>query len=200
MNIKFANRLVELRKANGLSQEALAEKLGLSRQAISKWERGEASPDTDNLIALAEIYGTTLDELLGKGRGQTVSKSKTSKTEKTLNQLQLKGKKMLSIFPVLTLATVAVYVLGGLIFHTVWWANLWILFLIIPTFLTVALALFFGKSKQITALALTVPVSLVAVIVFLCAGLYLKLWSIAWIVFLAIPVYAYLAFLKTKNK
>ena len=41
MNIEIANRLVNLRKANGLSQEALAEKLGISRQAVSKWERAE---------------------------------------------------------------------------------------------------------------------------------------------------------------
>ena len=64
MNIEIANRLVELRKKNGLSQEELAEKLGLSRQAVSKWERAEASPDTDNLICLAKLYGVSLDELL----------------------------------------------------------------------------------------------------------------------------------------
>lgn len=64
MNIEIANRLVELRKANNLSQEALAEKLGISRQAVSKWERAEASPDTDNLILLARLYQISLDELL----------------------------------------------------------------------------------------------------------------------------------------
>lgn len=64
MNIEIANRLVELRKANNLSQEALAEKLGISRQAVSKWERAEASPDTDNLILLARLYQVSLDELL----------------------------------------------------------------------------------------------------------------------------------------
>nr|MCR4698989.1 helix-turn-helix domain-containing protein [Bacilli bacterium] len=64
MNIKIADRLVELRKKNGLSQEQLADKLGLSRQAVSKWERAEASPDTDNLICLAKLYGVSLDELL----------------------------------------------------------------------------------------------------------------------------------------
>ncbi|MDE7332283.1 MAG: helix-turn-helix domain-containing protein [Lachnospiraceae bacterium] len=64
MNIEIANRLVNLRKSNNLSQEALAEKLGISRQAVSKWERAEASPDTDNLILLSRIYGVSLDELL----------------------------------------------------------------------------------------------------------------------------------------
>ena len=64
MNIEIANKLLELRKAEGLSQEQLAQKLGISRQAVSKWERGEASPDTDNLIELARLYDISLDELL----------------------------------------------------------------------------------------------------------------------------------------
>lgn len=64
MNIEIADRLVKLRKEHNLSQEALASKLGLSRQAVSKWERAEASPDTDNLVALAELYGVPLDEIL----------------------------------------------------------------------------------------------------------------------------------------
>ena len=65
MNVETANRLAMLRKKMGYSQEQLAEKMGIYRQAISKWERAEASPDTDNLIALARIYEVSLDELLG---------------------------------------------------------------------------------------------------------------------------------------
>lgn len=64
MNVETANRLQMLRKKNGYSQEELAEKIGITRQAVSKWERAEASPDTDNLILLARLYGVTLDELL----------------------------------------------------------------------------------------------------------------------------------------
>lgn len=64
MNIDMAKRLVDRRRAAGLSQEGLAAELGVSRQAISKWERSESSPDTDNLIALAQLYGVSLDELL----------------------------------------------------------------------------------------------------------------------------------------
>ncbi|MCH5299330.1 MAG: helix-turn-helix transcriptional regulator [Ruminococcus sp.] len=69
MNIETANRLLKYRKKFGFSQEELAEKIGVSRQAVSKWERAEAAPDTDNLIILAEVYGVTIDELL-RGTGE----------------------------------------------------------------------------------------------------------------------------------
>ena len=62
MDLAMAQRLVDRRKAAGLSQEALAAQLGVSRQAVSKWERSESSPDTDNLIALAALYGVSVDE------------------------------------------------------------------------------------------------------------------------------------------
>ncbi|HIW74158.1 MAG TPA: helix-turn-helix transcriptional regulator [Firmicutes bacterium] len=67
MNIAIADRLVRLRSARGWTQEELAEKLDVSRQAVSKWERAEASPDIDKLIALSRLYGVTLDELLETG-------------------------------------------------------------------------------------------------------------------------------------
>ena len=73
MNIETANRLLAYRKKFGYSQEQLAEKLGLSRQAVSKWERAEASPDTDNLIELARLYGISLDELVLGGESDGIS-------------------------------------------------------------------------------------------------------------------------------
>lgn len=67
MNIETANRLRQMRNKNNLSQEELAAKIGVSRQAVSKWERAEASPDTENLILLARLYGISIDELLNAG-------------------------------------------------------------------------------------------------------------------------------------
>ena len=64
MNVETAQRLADLRRSKGFSQEGLARKLGLSRQAVSKWECAESSPDTENLISLAKLYGVSLDELL----------------------------------------------------------------------------------------------------------------------------------------
>ena len=61
----ISEKLKELRVSAGLSQEKLAEKLMVSRQAVSKWENGEALPDMENMIALARLYNTSLDELVG---------------------------------------------------------------------------------------------------------------------------------------
>lgn len=66
MENTFGSRLSKYRKKKGLSQEELAFKLDVSRQAVSKRERDEASPDTNNLISLAKIYGVSLDDLLYK--------------------------------------------------------------------------------------------------------------------------------------
>ena len=57
-------KIAALRKEQGMSQEALGEKLGLSRQAVSKWENGTSDPSTSNLCALAKLYGIPVEELL----------------------------------------------------------------------------------------------------------------------------------------
>lgn len=64
MSIKQGNYLKELRTKNHLSQEKLAEKLGISRQSVSKWEQGYASPDTDNVLKLSKLYGVSVDSIL----------------------------------------------------------------------------------------------------------------------------------------
>lgn len=58
------NNLKLYRKQNGYTQEQVAEKLGVSRQAVAKWERGESVPDIENVIALADMYEVTVDSLV----------------------------------------------------------------------------------------------------------------------------------------
>jgi len=57
-------RIQELRKSKGLSQEQLAEMLGVSRQAVSKWESGQSLPEVEKLIAMGEFFGVTIDYIL----------------------------------------------------------------------------------------------------------------------------------------
>ncbi|MBC8570492.1 helix-turn-helix domain-containing protein [Zongyangia hominis] len=62
--MELSQRLQALRKERGYSQEDLAEQLGISRQAVSKWESGASSPDIGNLLALSGLYGVSVDALL----------------------------------------------------------------------------------------------------------------------------------------
>lgn len=62
--MSIAERLQELRKQSGYSQEQVAEMLGLSRQAISKWESGQGKPEIDNIVKLTEIYNVSADYIL----------------------------------------------------------------------------------------------------------------------------------------
>lgn len=62
--MSIGERLYELRSSAGYSQEQAAELLGISRQAVSKWESGQGKPDIDNIIRLAEIYHVTTDFIL----------------------------------------------------------------------------------------------------------------------------------------
>ena len=60
----IAERLQEQRKKAGYSQEQVAEQLGLSRQAVSKWESGQGKPEIDNIVKLMELYGVSADYIL----------------------------------------------------------------------------------------------------------------------------------------
>ena len=73
--MEFGNRLYELRKQKGLSQEELASRIDVSRQTISKWEIGDTIPDMDKLIALGEVFEISLDELV---KGDTPESDKAS--------------------------------------------------------------------------------------------------------------------------
>ena len=61
----LGQRIQELRKQQDLSQEALGEKLGVSRQAVSRWEMDGAVPEVDKLIALSKLFGVSINDLLG---------------------------------------------------------------------------------------------------------------------------------------
>ena len=64
MSIKQGEYLKKLRTEKGLSQDALGEVLGISRQSVSKWEQGNSTPDIDNIGKLAEFYGVSIDSLV----------------------------------------------------------------------------------------------------------------------------------------
>ena len=208
MNLFTAKKLTQLRKYYSLSQEALAERVGVSRQAISKWERGEASPDTDNLVTLSKIYGISLDDLLGDKTAEEIIAELEAKKEKTeeepdktekeaekeyYSETEEKdscdktpyyetGKKLLKI-PYFLIALIAFLVIG---FSSGLWHPAWLLFLTIPTYYLTAWAF---KAKTIKKMLLKLPVYLYAIILYLIMGFTASLWHPMWIIFLVVPAY-----------
>ena len=205
MNIEIANRLIELRKKNGLSQEELASRLGLSRQAVSKWERAESSPDTDNLICLAKLYGVSLDELLNTDQSaeeireevrereeEREKNEKAETTSKAPNQSP-EEKKRAKAFDtadaiatgVLFLVATIAYLLVGFLVEDQW-GKLWVVFLLPPVLTSVISCV---KNRRVSHFLYP----LLATIVFLTLGVYADLWHPAWIAFLTIPVFYMIA-------
>ena len=208
MNIEIANRLVNLRKSNNLSQEALAEKLGISRQAVSKWERAEASPDTDNLILLARLYHISLDELLKTEDEIPVPENEEpvpefgdaflevdpagQETEWDWDNVQIdengdyvNGEKnegvwsLLYSFP-MPILIIIVYLIIGFKFGA--WHPGWLLFLLIPIWYTLIAAV---DKRNIYCFAYPI----LATLIYLCLGIFWNLWHPGWIIFLTIPLY-----------
>lgn len=80
--MEFNEKLQELRKKKGLTQEELAEKLFVSRTAVSKWESGRGFPNIDSLKEIARFFGVTIDDLLSSDELLTVAEEDTRQNEK----------------------------------------------------------------------------------------------------------------------
>lgn len=197
MNIQIANRLVELRKSHGLSQEALAEQLGISRQAVSKWERAEASPDTENLMTLCSLYGVTMDSILYPDRKPEEPKVEPKKEEKKQKRLkvpklhlpktplQKAGMHILKFpFPIFV---IALYV--GLGFGFKLWHPGWLLFLLLPIYYHLGGAFCVRRKK---ALLLALPVPEVVISIYLTVAVFTKNWVQTLLILLVIPLYYWL--------
>lgn len=205
MSLQLGVRLTDLRKRNGLSQEALAEKMGVSRQAVSKWERGESTPDTDTLIELSRLYSVSLDSLVGNKEEATEQKEQQQPNKKTAKKEQKKATKKepiekgellypgafekMLMFP-FPLFIITLYILLGFIFKL--WHPMWLLFLLIPAYYHLAAGM---KARTKRAFLLGIPVFEAALILFLILGLAFHLWSVAWVLFIgAVTYYWYAAF------
>lgn len=124
--MEFNNRLYELRKQKGFSQEELANRLNVSRQTISKWEIGDSTPDMEKLIAISDLFEISLDELVV---GKVNSSNAASKTSEVLNVLEekvctpdnkKKAKKGLKIAGIIAGVIVAVDIISMIIYFALY--------------------------------------------------------------------------------
>lgn len=133
----FGEFLYLLRKEKGMTQTALAERLGVTNKAVSKWETGEAMPETSLLVPLSEIFGVTVDELLNGKRNEqdpapTIQEPPAPAQEHIFPQEENMPQTNLhkirdAVCAVLVLSGVAAYLFIGALYG--WWHPYW---LIIP--------------------------------------------------------------------
>lgn len=123
----FSEKLLTLRKANELTQEQLAEKLDVSRQSVSKWESGQASPELEKIIAMSAIFDVTTDYLLKSSEIDDLS-VKTEMLEKQQQMMIVREQRQKQIFGCIMYALAvylvffAVYFIGHFHFWE-WVAN-----------------------------------------------------------------------------
>ena len=112
--MELGKQIYELRKKANLSQEQLAEKVGVSRQTISKWELGETAPDIKQAQILSQIFNISLDELTGNDTKEVIYE-KVSNTEKLAGLII----KRIRIWGIIILACLIIAVVGIILFGNV---------------------------------------------------------------------------------
>lgn len=213
MSIKQGEYLKNLRNGKGISQDALGEALGISRQSVSKWEQGNSTPDIDNIGKLAEFYGVSIDSIVKGEADEAKENEQTAQSEeaKAVNELidefegkeepenkkaeeRKKEKKRRSwLFPSYPILAVIAYCLIGVFLGANGWKIGWIVLLTIPLFYTSIIAI--EKKKPVI---FCYPV--LVLIVFLLLGFAKSLWHPAWILFLTIPIFYIIAAKAGKHK
>lgn len=111
-NNSIGSFLAALRKANGLTQKQLAEKLNVSDKAISRWERDECAPDLSLIPVLAELYGVTSDEILRGRRADPNAQSTPQAEEKSKKRLQYLLNQISTRFKLQSLISVGIAIVG----------------------------------------------------------------------------------------
>ena len=137
----LGEKILILRKQNGLSQEQLAEKISISRQAISRWELNESIPDVDNIVQLSKVFNVSTDYLLRSTvadmthdeGGSTELVTTRDITHDTPRRDKMLGLQRFSLF--FGLISPCIYLLLGFVFG--WWHPGWII-LVFPWLLLAA--------------------------------------------------------------
>ncbi len=190
----FGDNLYTLRKQKGISQDEFAESLGVSRQAVSKWERNEAYPDTENLMAIARFFNVTIDSLINT---PIAPESKVVKYDEELKDASVnddfddedddeklkqtsKAAYIWNSVPFAIIATVAYLLLG--FFVDGGWEIGWTVFVLIPVYYSITDCI---RKKSVSCFNYPVFVTFI----FLLFGMLYGIWHPLWIIYLTIPIY-----------
>lgn len=175
MTAEIAARLAELRASHGLSEAELAGRIGAQPDEVTAWERAEACPNADQLLAMSALYGVTVDSLLQRALpgSDDIDPDNPLPNGSFFEQRRERRRRA---FPYPVAVTFA-YLALGFLFDL--WHPGWILFLTIP--------LYYLPAAQRTPLRLLCNPVMVTII-YLLLGCFCNLWHPGWLVFLLIPL------------
>jgi transcriptional regulator with XRE-family HTH domain len=181
--LNVASLLQQLRKTHGYTQSDLADKLGVSFQAVSKWERGENLPDAYTLLAIADIYHVTVDEIL---RGKLIDKHFADKVKHRKMILFLVGLMILVISPV------SIFVFGYMAYDLYVPVILTCAAIAVPLIIYATVSteeLIGGTMNDLEQKRRNEIIYTLAAALFLTIGFMWGLWHPGWIIF----IFAYVA-------
>jgi len=192
----FGDNLYSLRKSRGLSQDEFAESLGVSRQAVSKWERNEAYPDTENLIAIAKFFGVKIDDLIntpinanevveddqisGLDEATEYEEDADDDEDKENENHTSAASYIWDSVPFAIIAVIAYLLIG--FFVEGGWEIGWTVFLLIPVYYSVTDCI-----RRNSFSSFNYPVFIT--FLFLLFGMLYGIWHPLWIIYLTIPAY-----------
>lgn len=118
-NMNFNEKLIELRKSKGLSQDELGNALGVSRQTISKWELAQSYPDFQRLVLLSDYFGLSLDALVKDIdvqdiRNKSLSDKQLSAIYEDINSAKSTINKVVTILSVIGIVGITLSILAGI--------------------------------------------------------------------------------------
>ena len=193
-------RLIKLRKAAGLSQEEVADKLEVTRQTVSKWETGQSSPDLDKVLPLCNLYSVTPDELLHDGGSEEADELKAQQDAARANELFDKSaakKKTIGILSGIMLYFVAIAFIMVAIpvakFNPIIAAAIFILVLALATMVIIYSAVIYRKKSEVREKvsredeiceSVNSVLGLITLVVYLIVSFMTMAWHITWIIWI----------------
>ncbi len=182
--MSFSDNFIHLRKREKLTQEELAERFGVSRQAVSKWETGDAYPEMDKLLAICDFFQVPLNDLVhGDLRTSTTQLQDTDEPSEEESNALSAGQIQGVVNGLTFFLCIGFYFLLGIVFHA--WHPTWIIFLLIP--LVACLSTCWGSKNKIRG-GISGAVLFASIIVYLLCGFYARLWQVMWLLFLLVPI------------
>lgn len=202
--MNLGNRLLNLRKAKGLSQEEVAEKLDVSRQTISKWETDQSTPDFDKIIPLCKLYEISSDELLtgniSSKKEKIINNGDINLYDKKINEEnKIKRAKGIALGVLLYFVAVVFLIISVsvLLMNPIIATSIFLLICGIATFIIIYVSIVYSKQKnkeekEDTNLRKQIEniVAIFVTIIYLAISFATMAWHITWIIWVVFALFS----------